>query len=78
MIVVAIIGILAAVAFPAYQTYTKKAKLAEVVLATAGVKAAMDICAQTVDSSATSCAGCLLTMKACQTLQARAMYCLQL
>jgi type IV pilus assembly protein PilA len=33
MIVVAIIGILAAVALPAYQDYTKKAKMAEVVLA---------------------------------------------
>lgn len=33
MIVVAIIGILAAVALPAYQDYTVKAKMAEVVLA---------------------------------------------
>ncbi len=33
MIVVAIIGILAAVALPAYQTYTVKAKVSEVVLA---------------------------------------------
>ncbi len=33
MIVVAIIGILAAVALPAYQDYTKRAKLAEVILA---------------------------------------------
>jgi type IV pilus assembly protein PilA len=33
MIVVAIIGILAAVALPAYQDYTKRAKLSEVVLA---------------------------------------------
>jgi type IV pilus assembly protein PilA len=33
MIVVAIIGILAAVALPAYQTYTVKAKVAEVILA---------------------------------------------
>ncbi|MBL8330451.1 MAG: prepilin-type N-terminal cleavage/methylation domain-containing protein, partial [Rubrivivax sp.] len=33
MIVVAIIGILAAVALPAYKDYTIKAKMAEVVLA---------------------------------------------
>jgi len=33
MIVVAIIGILAAVALPAYQDYTKRAKLSEAVLA---------------------------------------------
>lgn len=34
MIVVAIIGILAAVALPAYQTYTVKAKVSEAILAT--------------------------------------------
>lgn len=33
MIVVAIIGILAAVALPAYDSYTKKAKISEVILA---------------------------------------------
>jgi type IV pilus assembly protein PilA len=33
MIVVAIIGILAAVALPAYQDYTKRAKLSELILA---------------------------------------------
>jgi|SRR5215831_74628 len=33
MIVVAIIGILAAVALPAYQQYTKRAKMSEVILA---------------------------------------------
>jgi type IV pilus assembly protein PilA len=52
MIVVAIIGILAAVALPAYQTYTKKAKFTEVVLATSGAKVAVEICAQ--DQSATT------------------------
>lgn len=38
MIVVAIIGILAAVALPAYQDYTKKAKMSEVVLAASGCR----------------------------------------
>lgn len=38
MIVVAIIGILAAVALPAYQDYTKRAKLSEVVLAASGCR----------------------------------------
>jgi len=33
MIVVAIIGILAAVALPAYQDYTKRAKMSEAILA---------------------------------------------
>ena len=33
MIVVAIIGILAAVALPAYQDYTKRAKVSEIILA---------------------------------------------
>ena len=46
MIVVAIIGILAAVALPAYQDYTKKAKFSEVVIGTAGVKLAVELCVQ--------------------------------
>jgi type IV pilus assembly protein PilA len=41
MIVVAIIGILAAVALPAYQDYTVRAKLSEVVLAASGPKTAI-------------------------------------
>ncbi|PCI54327.1 MAG: methylation site containing protein [Gammaproteobacteria bacterium] len=45
MIVVAIIGILAAVALPAYQTYTQKAKFSEVVLATSGIKTQVELCA---------------------------------
>ena len=54
MIVVAIIGILAAIALPAYQTYTNKAKFSEVVLATSPYKAAVDLCAQTTSLSSTT------------------------
>ncbi|MCC8995917.1 MAG: prepilin-type N-terminal cleavage/methylation domain-containing protein [Nitrosomonas sp.] len=46
MIVVAIIGILAAVAVPAYQNYTLKAKFSEVVIGTSGLKTAVELCAQ--------------------------------
>ncbi|GAB4122793.1 MAG: prepilin-type N-terminal cleavage/methylation domain-containing protein [Sideroxydans sp.] len=44
MIVVAIIGILAAVAIPAYSDYTKKAKATELVQGTAALKTAVEIC----------------------------------
>ncbi|TXT22692.1 MAG: type IV pilus assembly protein PilA [Gallionellaceae bacterium] len=44
MIVVAIIGILAAVAIPAYSDYTKKAKATELVQGTSALKAAVEIC----------------------------------
>ena len=55
MIVVAIIGILAAIALPAYQNYTQKAKFTEVTNATAAAKTAVEICAQTVDASLANC-----------------------
>ncbi len=47
LIVVAIIGILAAIAVPTYQTYTKKARFAEVVLAATPYKTALDVACQT-------------------------------
>ena len=46
MIVVAIIGILAAVAIPAYQNYVKKAAYSEVIAAAAPYKAAVEECYQ--------------------------------
>lgn len=46
MIVVAIIGILAAVALPAYNNYTDKARYSEMVMAVAPVKTALSVCAQ--------------------------------
>ena len=47
MIVVAIIGILAAVALPAYQTYTIKAKVSEAILATSQCRTAVSEVYQT-------------------------------
>ena len=44
MIVVAIIGILAAVALPAYQDYTARARLAEAVVYTGSLKATVGEC----------------------------------
>lgn len=48
MIVVAIIGILAAVALPAYQSYTMKAKYSEVISVADGYKTAVGVCVQTL------------------------------
>ena len=50
MIVVAIIGILAAVALPAYQTYTIKAKVSEAILATSQCRTAVSEQYQTAAS----------------------------
>ena len=47
MIVVAIIGILAAVALPAYQDYTIRAKISEVVIAASSPKSALSEAFQT-------------------------------
>ena len=51
MIVVAIIGILAAVALPAYQDYTKRAKVTEIVLAASACRTTITEVIQTISSS---------------------------
>jgi len=52
MIVVAIIGILAAVALPAYQQYTKKAKMSEVILAASACRTTITEVYQSLASGA--------------------------
>jgi|7_EtaG_2_1085326.scaffolds.fasta_scaffold00298_5 type IV pilus assembly protein PilA len=52
MIVVAIIGILAAVALPAYQNYVIKAKMSEVIMATSQCRTAVSEVYQTASDSA--------------------------
>ncbi|WNW11931.1 prepilin-type N-terminal cleavage/methylation domain-containing protein [Pseudomonas sp. DTU_2021_1001937_2_SI_NGA_ILE_001] len=58
MIVVAIVGILAAVAIPSYQNYTRKAAYTEVLSAMASVKTAVGVClVQTTDRADCDTAG---------------------
>ena len=55
MIVVASIGLLAAVALPAYQDYISKSRFAEVLSISAGYQSAVAVCAQENAGVLTSC-----------------------
>jgi type IV pilus assembly protein PilA len=57
MIVVAIIGILAAVALPAYQDYTNRAKASEIVLAASGARTCITEIVQSSGASALDSCG---------------------
>ena len=64
MIVVAIIGILAAVALPAYQDYTKRAKTSEVVLAASSARTCItEIVQSSGPSQLDSCAASFQSTK---------------
>lgn len=54
MIVIAIIGILAAIAIPAYQNYIKRAAYTEVTSAMAPIKTAIDTC-YAIEKDLTKC-----------------------
>ena len=56
MIVVAIIGILAAIAVPQYQQFQRKAKFTDIISQTAGYKSAVELCIQN-NNGATGCDG---------------------
>jgi len=58
MIVVAIIGILAAVALPAYQDYTVRAKMSEVILAASGCRTSISEVYQSGTSTSGVIEGC--------------------
>lgn len=64
MIVVAIIGILAAVALPAYQDYTVRARTSELILAASGAKTAVTEACQLVN-------GCSLNAAAVDAISAQ-------
>ncbi len=73
MIVVAIIGILAAVALPAYQDYTNKAKMAEVVLAASSARTCVtEIVQSTGASNLNSCAASFVATKYVSALSVNA------
>jgi type IV pilus assembly protein PilA len=55
MIVVAIIGILASVALPAYQDYTVKAKVGAAISSSLSLKSAVGLCAQENGGVLTDC-----------------------
>ena len=57
MIVVAIIGILAAVALPQYSQYTRKAEFTEIINMASAIKADVATCSQNNNNSVAPCNG---------------------
>lgn len=63
MIVVAIIGILAAVALPAYRDYTIRAKVSEIVLAASSGRTSISENAQTLGAMPSTASGAIETQQ---------------
>ena len=69
MIVVAIIGILAAIALPAYQDYTRKARVSEVVLAASSARTCVTEIVQSAGATnLDSCAASFVSTQFVQSL----------
>ena len=62
MIVIAIIGILAAIALPAYARYMARARFTEVTTAVAGVQKQVELCIFDLGTSGTITAGAAVTV----------------
>ena len=65
MIVIAIIGILAAIALPAYAKYMARARFTEVVQATDGVKKQVELCFFAEGTGTYTSAGSTITNSTC-------------
>ena len=73
MIVVAIIGILAAVALPAYQDYTKRARASEIVLAASSARTCVSEIVQSAgNSNLDSCGSSFTPTQFAKTLSVNA------
>ena len=59
MIVVAIVAILAAIALPAYKTYTDRARFSEVIAASGPSKTAFEVCIQGAIDKGANNANCI-------------------
>jgi type IV pilus assembly protein PilA len=70
MIVVAIIGILAAVAIPSYQDYTAKTKVANAISAIGSLQTAVALCGQEAGGSFTNCTTALAATSGIPTFNA--------
>ncbi|RJG50072.1 prepilin-type N-terminal cleavage/methylation domain-containing protein [Motilimonas pumila] len=67
LIVVAIIGILAAIALPAYQDYTNKAQFSKLITAAGAAQSAVEICAQTDATTSNFATKCISSTAAAPT-----------